>query len=159
LAGAESSRLPLAPPTEPRDAFAERWRTWPAALVAAVDACAREHRLTQSTIVGGALLLLLHHYGAGRRPIVGMTLSSRPPALPAAEEMVGLFINTLPLHAQIDPSQPIAAWLSELQARIQEISRYDYSSLADVQRATGAPAGQPLFETLYVFENYPIDAA
>src|SRR5262249_37017625 len=34
-----------------------------------------------------------------------------------------------------------------------------YTPLAEVQRWGGLPRGTPLFETLFVFENYPVDRA
>ena len=46
-------------------------------------------------------------------------------------------------------------WLQNLQNRQLKDREYEYSSLAEVQRFSEVPAGQPLFESLLVFQNYP----
>ncbi|MGQ4733626.1 condensation domain-containing protein, partial [Streptomyces sp. Ju416(a)] len=43
-----------------------------------------------------------------------------------------------------------------LQAEQAELRQYEYSPLADVQRWSDVQAGDPLFETLFVYENYPL---
>ena len=35
---------------------------------------------------------------------------------------------------------------------------YEYAALTDIQRWSGAPAGEGLFDTLVAFENYPLEA-
>jgi amino acid adenylation domain-containing protein len=73
--------------------------------------------------------------------------------------MVGLFINTLPLRAAVEDDVPALAWLQRLQERQVEQRQYEYSPLADVQRWSGVEPGRALFESLLVFENYPVDPA
>src|SRR6185295_3638031 len=89
----------------------------------------------------------------------GATLAGRPPALAGVDEMIGLFINTLPVRVRVAPAQPLLAWLQQLQAQQAELRRYEYSPLAQVQAWSKISSGQPLFESLLVFENYPVDAA
>ncbi len=52
----------------------------------------------------------------GGRFASGVTVSSRPPELAGAEEMVGLFINTLPVVDGV-MQRTVGAWLRELQNR------------------------------------------
>jgi non-ribosomal peptide synthetase component F len=73
--------------------------------------------------------------------------------------MVGLFINTLAIRVQVSPQAFVFDWLQQLQAQLVELRQYEYSSLVQVQGWSDVPRGLPLFESIVVFENYPIDAS
>ena len=73
--------------------------------------------------------------------------------------MVGLFINTLPLRVSVPPDQLIIPWLKELQKRLVELRQYEYSSLLQVQEWSEVQRGRALFESIFVFENYPVDSS
>jgi len=126
---------------------------------AALQAFARQHHVTLSTLVHGAFALLLSRYTMEDDVVFGTTVSGRPPALAGVDSMVGLFINTLPVRAQASPSSSTLSWLKGLQAKLVSLRDYEYSSLVDVQAWSDLPRRQALFESLLVFENYPVDAA
>lgn len=86
-------------------------------LSAALEALAHTHHLTLNTIVQGAWGLLLSRYSGEDDVVFGATVSGRPAELPAAESLVGLCINTLPVRVRVDPVQPVRAWLADLQAQ------------------------------------------
>ena len=125
----------------------------------ALQGLARQHGLTLNTLVQGAWALVLSRYAGEPDVVFGVTVSGRPTALPGAEMMVGLFINTLPLRVQVDPDRRLIPWLQALQAKQAELGQYERSPLAEVQRWSELPAGQPLFESILVFENYPVEAS
>ncbi|MFL6245513.1 MAG: non-ribosomal peptide synthetase, partial [Thermoanaerobaculia bacterium] len=115
---------------------------------------ARAHGLTLNTVVQGLWGVLLGRLTGRDDVVFGVTVSGRPADLPGVEQMVGLFINTLPLRVQLHP----ALRLSELLVRIQEEQvrsmAAQHIGLAEIQKAVGL--GE-LFDTLVVFENYPLD--
>ncbi|HVR99263.1 MAG TPA: amino acid adenylation domain-containing protein [Thermoanaerobaculia bacterium] len=118
---------------------------------------ARRQRLTPNTLLQAGWALLLRRYGGEEDLVFGVTLSGRPPQLAEVDTMVGLFINTLPLRTRVDDGQPLTAWLPGLQALQVELAQHQASSLAEVQRWSDMRPGQPLFESIVVFENYPVD--
>jgi amino acid adenylation domain-containing protein len=120
---------------------------------------ARQHRLTLNTIIQGAWSLLLSRYSGEVDVVFGVTVSNRPADLRAVDRMVGMFINTLPMRARINEDAQLAVWLQELQDQQLDMRQYEYSSLAKVQRWSGVEPGQQLFDSIVVFENYPIDTA
>ena len=124
-----------------------------------LEALARQHHLTLSTLVQGAWALLLSRYSGEDDVVFGLTVSGRPADLPGAESMVGLFINTLPVRVRISNEQPVIDWLKALQAQTVEMRQYEYSPLVEVQRWSDVEPGQPLFNSILVFENYPLDEA
>ena len=119
----------------------------------------RQNRLTLSTLLYGAWAILLSRYSGERDIVFGVTSSGRPPDLRGAEAMVGLFINTLPLRVSVPPDQLIIPWLKELQKRLVELREYEYSSLLQVQEWSEVQRGRALFESIFVFENYPVDSS
>ncbi|WP_416235670.1 amino acid adenylation domain-containing protein, partial [Nodularia sp. UHCC 0506] len=116
----------------------------------------RQHRLTLNTLVQGAWALLLSRYSDENDVIFGTTVSGRPPELPQVAKIVGLFINTLPVRVDVDGERQIIPWLQQLQGEQVEREQYSYSSLVDIQGWSSVPRGTPLFESLLVFENYPV---
>ncbi|MEY2933902.1 MAG: hypothetical protein RL033_4651, partial [Pseudomonadota bacterium] len=131
---------------------------WPLEQSEALQRFARRERITQSTLVQGAWILLLQRYTAQRHVAVGVTVAGRPAGLPGVEEMLGLFINTVPLIEGPAPAQDLCEWLRALSAHNVALREQEHTPLPDIQRWAGR-AGQALFDTLIVFENYPMDRA
>jgi amino acid adenylation domain-containing protein len=156
LAGlAEATRV--VPPTDaagvPSEHLAARL---PDGLAGAVTALCRRRGLTTNTLVQGAWAVVLS--GLTGRPdvVFGATVSGRPADLDGVEQMVGLFINTVPVRVRLDPREPWAALLARLQAEQTALMEHHHLGLADIQKAHGL--GE-LFDTLTVFESYPLDEA
>jgi non-ribosomal peptide synthetase component F len=85
-----------------------------------------------------------------------VTISGRPAELPGSEEMVGLFINTLPIVDASNPLIIVGDWLRHLQEQNLALREHGWTPLYQIQRLAGH-AGQALFDSILVFENYPID--
>ncbi|MFY0571228.1 non-ribosomal peptide synthase/polyketide synthase [Archangium lansingense] len=120
---------------------------------------ARRHHLTMNTLAQGAWALLLSRYSGRSDVVFGTTVAGRPPELPGAESMVGLFINTLPVRVRLPSRDRLVQWLQEFQARQSQVRQHEHTPLAQVQGWSEVPRGTPLFETLFAFENYPMDGS
>ncbi|MDF5727434.1 MAG: non-ribosomal peptide synthase/polyketide synthase, partial [Rhizonema sp. PD38] len=119
----------------------------------------RQHQLTMSNLVQATWGLLLSRYSQETDVIFGTTVSGRPPELVGVESIVGLFINTLPARVQISEKTELLGLLKDLQAQQVESEQFSYSSLVEIQGLSDVPNGTSLFESIVVFENYPIDTA
>ncbi|HEX9939788.1 MAG TPA: amino acid adenylation domain-containing protein, partial [Longimicrobium sp.] len=139
-------------------AFGETWRTMDADEAAAVQALARRSGLTLNTVFAGAWGLLLSRYTGADDVAFGSVVSGRPAELPGVEEMVGMFINTIPVRVQVPQDERVLPWLRALQAWQTDARAHEHAPLAQVQRWSGIPADTPLFESLYAFENFPMEA-
>ncbi|MEW5927424.1 MAG: non-ribosomal peptide synthase/polyketide synthase, partial [Gemmatimonadota bacterium] len=126
---------------------------------AALQERARRWGVTLNTVVQGAWGLLLGRCAGEEDVVFGATVSGRPAELAGAEETVGLFINTLPVRVRLRPEAEVGAWLGRLQGEQVEAREHGYAPLAEVQKWSGVPAGEALFESLVVYENYPVDRA
>jgi amino acid adenylation domain-containing protein/non-ribosomal peptide synthase protein (TIGR01720 family) len=139
--------------------FAEAETTVPLALTARLKALAATRQLTLNTLFQGVWAMILSRYSGQHDIVFGAITSGRPAALADSDRMVGLFINTMPVRVHADPSEPVVTMLRRLQRDNAEREPYSYSSLADVQRWSGVEGGVPLFETIFIFENYPVAAS
>ncbi|MEB3282827.1 MAG: amino acid adenylation domain-containing protein [Lyngbya sp.] len=121
-----------------------------------IQSFCQKHHLTINTLIQGAWALLLSRYSGESDVVFGATVSGRPPTLPGVESIVGLFINTLPVRVKVSPQMQLISWLQTLQTQQIEREQYAYSSLIDIQQWSEVSTGKSLFESLLVFENYPI---
>ncbi|OZI34733.1 hypothetical protein CAL29_14770 [Bordetella genomosp. 10] len=128
------------------------------AATEALARAARHYGVTVNTLVQGAWALLLGRLGDKRRAVFGITVSGRPSVLPGVEHILGLFINSLPLWVRVPGDSPLSAWFGDLQTANGELRERSHASVSQVQQWTGL-AGEALFDSLLVFENYPIDKA
>ena len=71
--------------------------------------------------------------------------------------MVGLCINTLPVRIQLVPDASFWSWLKDVQAYNLELRQYEYSPAGLVHQWSDVPGTSPLYESLFVVENYPAD--
>jgi amino acid adenylation domain-containing protein len=117
---------------------------------------AQRLRVTPNTLVQAAWLLLLQRYTGQQTVCFGATVAGRPSSLDHADEMLGLFINTLPVIQSPQPSQSVGQWLTQLQDNNLALRDHEHASLADIQRWSGN-SGQALFDSIIVFENHPLD--
>ncbi|MEM9505278.1 MAG: condensation domain-containing protein, partial [Cyanobacteria bacterium P01_E01_bin.43] len=128
-------------------------------LTDALRSHAQTHRLTLNTLVQGAWALVLGRYSGEPEVLFGNICAGRPTTLPGAETIIGLFINTLPLRVSLAPDQPIHAWLQQLQDQQLEQQPYEYTPLVQIHGSSDIPRSWPLFESVVVFENYPVEPA
>jgi amino acid adenylation domain-containing protein/non-ribosomal peptide synthase protein (TIGR01720 family) len=136
--------------------YVEQQIQLPQSATASLQRFAQRHQLTQNTLVQGAWALLLSSLTGQEDVVFGVVVSGRSAQVAEVESIVGLFINTLPARATITADAEVAVWLKQLQAQQAEISQYEYSPLARVQAWSEVEPGQPLFESIFVFENYPM---
>ena len=118
----------------------------------------RQQQVTMNTVVQATWALLLSRYSGEQDLVYGATVSGRPPELVGVEEMVGLFINTLPVRVQLSPEQMVGEWLRELQRRQVEMRQYEFSPLVEVQGWSEVGRTRTLFDSIVVFENYPLES-
>ncbi|MBV8788903.1 MAG: amino acid adenylation domain-containing protein, partial [Mycobacterium sp.] len=130
--------------------------TLPAATTQAINDLARASRTTVNTVLQGAYAQLLSRLTGQPDVAFGTAVSGRPTELPGAETMVGLLINTVPVRARITASTTTRELLDQLQSAANHTLDHQHLPLTDIHRITGHE--QP-FDTLFVYENYPIESA
>ncbi|MDN3546955.1 non-ribosomal peptide synthetase [Mucilaginibacter aquaedulcis] len=128
-------------------------------LSASILEWTKQNGITANVLMQGIWAILLSTYSGENRVVFGATVSGRPPELPNVESIVGLFINSLPVKADISHDTDMVSWLKYLQARNNERNEFSFTPLVDIKKASDVSGDAPLFRSLLVFENYPFDAA
>ncbi|GAA0907528.1 non-ribosomal peptide synthetase [Virgisporangium aurantiacum] len=136
--GYERVRLTLTPPVS-----------------AAIRLFARRHRFTVNTVVRAAWALLLHQYSGHDRVMFGATVAGRPPDLPGVEDIIGMFINTIPVVADLRTGPTVVELLQALQDQQSRQTAHQHVPPDSIQGQSDIPRGTPLFQTIVVYENYP----
>ncbi len=118
---------------------------------------ATSHKIGFATVLEGAWGLLLNRYSGEEDVVFGVTRSGRGLAIEGAESMVGIFINTLPLRAQIKPEMPVLGWLKELREQRNNIRPHDHTPLLEIQKWSGLASGGQLFESILLFDRLTLN--
>jgi non-ribosomal peptide synthetase component F len=125
----------------------------PAELARSLYALARRRGLTINTLLQGAWGLLLSLYSGSDDVVFGVPVSGRPADLPGVENMVGLFVNTLPVRIRVTPDEKLIPWLKQLQDRQAERLQFQHSPLVEIKKWNSMAPDQPLFESLFNFRD------
>src|SRR6185437_14639198 len=128
----------------------------PAETMRAVSELARSCQTTANTVLQGAFAQLLCWLTGQHDVAFGTTVSGRPADVAGAESMVGLLINTVPVRARLTPITTATDLLEQLQSTNNHTLEHQHLALSEIHRITGH---EQLFDTLFVYENYPMDAA
>jgi amino acid adenylation domain-containing protein len=123
----------------------------------ALRTIAAREGFTLNNIVQGAWGLVLAQQSASKDVVFGVTRACRSFS-PHAGEMVGIFINTLPLRIRAESGQRLYDWFREIRAANIEQRDYEHTPLAAIQSWSEAPRGTPLFDSILVFDNYLLNS-
>ncbi len=122
----------------------------------AVSELARSRHTTVSTVLQAAFAQVLMWLTGQHDVAFGTTVSGRPAEVPGADSMVGLFINTVPVRANITAATTTTDLLDQLHSAHNHILEHQHLALSEIHRVAGQ---DHLFDTFFVYENYPLDTA
>jgi len=122
------------------------------------ELCKKE-KTTVAAILYTAWGILLQKYSNTNDIVFGTTVSGRNADIAAIEDMVGLFINTLPLRVNSTEDENIQGLLKKVDCILKQRDDYQSTPLIDIKSYSGIHNKEELFDTLVVFENYPLDQA
>jgi len=122
--------------------------TFSSEAVAGLEIFARTHKITTASLLYGAWGILLQRYNDCDDVIFGVTVSGRTAPIKNIEDMVGLFINTIPLRIQSQGNEKTVDFLYRLNQEIQE---------REGEGDAGMDVQAEVFDTIVVIENYPLE--
>ncbi|MDJ1640423.1 non-ribosomal peptide synthetase [Streptomyces pakalii] len=125
-----------------------------AELTGRLAAFARERELTLSTLTQTVWGLVLSAHTGRRDVVFGTVVSGRPAEVPGVTDMIGLFVNTVPVRVTVRPDETLGALAARVQDEFAALLPHHHLGLAAIQRAAGHGV---LFDTLTALENYPAD--
>lgn len=117
----------------------------------------QQEQITLAALIYSAWGILLHKYSEYEDILLGVTMSGRTSDIARVENIVGLFINTLPIRMKIKRESKIWDILREVANTIISFEKYQGTSLADLKQYGSVSRDEQLFDTIVVVQNYPLD--
>ncbi|MFE0008455.1 non-ribosomal peptide synthetase [Streptomyces erythrochromogenes] len=114
-----------------------------------LDETVRSAGVPLSVAVHSAWAVALGGLLHDRDVVFGSTVSGRDADVPGIEDMVGLFINTIPVRARWTAATTARDLLASVREHQSAVLPHQHVSLARISRHAGAG---PLFDTLVVFD-------
>ncbi|WP_299612644.1 amino acid adenylation domain-containing protein [uncultured Tateyamaria sp.] len=121
----------------------------------AARAASVAHQLTLNTLLQGAWAITLGRFTDQDDLVFGVTVSGRPAEIGGVEDMIGLFINTVPLRTRLSFGTTLSDCLAQLQSDQLRARNFDHCGLVQIREWAGLPGDELLFDTIFAFENYP----
>ncbi|MEU3476299.1 amino acid adenylation domain-containing protein [Rhodococcus sp. NPDC006774] len=124
------------------------------ARTAELFALARSQGSTLSTLVQSAWAVTLNAVTGLSTVSFGTTVSGRPAGIDGIEHSVGMFVDTVPTPVRIGDNPTLIELMGRVHRQNTALLDHHHVGLPDLHRIAGLPT---LFDTLVVYENYPID--
>ncbi|GLC32290.1 hypothetical protein bsdE14_37000 [Clostridium omnivorum] len=118
---------------------------------------AKENRVLLSSMLYGVWGVLLQKLSNSNEILFGTTVSGRPENIKDVDNMVGLFINTIPLVVKTDNDTTFIELIQSLDKALNERKNYENTSLFDIKENCGLSNCEELFNSVVIIENYPLD--
>ncbi|ORA59312.1 non-ribosomal peptide synthetase [Mycobacteroides franklinii] len=145
----------VASPGAPGPRGVESYRV-SAEITQALGDLARSQHTTVSTVLRAAWAQLLMVQTGADDIAFGTVVSGRPALLTGADEMVGLLINTVPVRVRAGATTTVAELLDDMQSTHNDLLEHEHLALNEIHHLAGHDR---LFDTLFLYENYPVDAS
>ncbi|MGN2641702.1 non-ribosomal peptide synthetase [Nocardia takedensis] len=157
LAGARPTRIApeLTWPPAHGSGFAITEFCLTAPQTAALTAFAAAAEVTANTVLQTAWGLTLAATTGRADVLFGATISGRPAELDGIGEMIGLFVDAVPVRVRLAGEVSARTVLERVQAEQIALLDHHHLGLGAIQRAAGR--GE-LFDSMLVFESYPVDS-
>ena len=114
----------------------------------------RKAGVTLNTILQAAWSILLGNQLNKSDVVFGVTVSGRQIDMTGIEEMVGIFINTLPLRIQLNISDSLFTLLHQIQTSTVNLQNNTQIPLSLIHSFTNV-GNKGLFDTVIVYQNFP----
>ena len=125
-----------------------------APLQSQITMLCRNLEITPNTFFQTTWAYLLARYNNTTDVVFGAVVSGRPAAIKRIEDMVGLFINTIPVRVKVPSEHTIQDLLKAVQADSISGNRHHFLKLPEVQDLSDL--GRDLINHIMIFENYPV---
>ena len=130
----------------------------PAPLYARLQALARERKTTMSTVVLAAFQVLLSRYTGQDQLVTAMGVAGR--SRHELEPVIGFFVNTLPLRADLSGNPDFIEILTRAQATLlhaMENADTPLDRIFEEMRLPRSMSYTPFAQVMYFFQSYPME--
>lgn len=122
-------------------------------LTKALNVLSRQQGVTLFTTLLTAFTVLLYRYSAQRDIVVGTPVANR--GYPETQNLIGTFINTIPLRTRLSPNQAFADLLAQVSRNVlagYEHQELPFEQLVEALQAERHQSHTPLFQVMFNFK-------
>ncbi|MFE7435485.1 amino acid adenylation domain-containing protein [Streptomyces tendae] len=116
----------------------------------------RQTRCTASAWVLAAWSLVLSCCAGTGDVTVGVVTAGRSAPLEGIGTTVGPLVQTVPVRVRTGRGTTVAELVGAVLSGTLQGEEFGHPGLTEIGRWAGRPDGTPLFETVYVYQNYPV---
>lgn len=121
-----------------------------------IDSFTKSYDITLASFLYCVWGFILHRYNNSDDVIFGTTLAGRNYPIKDIDQMIGLFINTLPLRVKFDSVQNFLELVRQVNDIMYQLNTYEITSLPDIKEYGKLKNTSDLFDTIVIIENYPL---
>ncbi len=122
-------------------------------LMAQVSQFCRSNKITLASFFQSAWSLMLNQALGLQDVIYGLVVSGRPAAIKDVENIVGTFVNNVPVRQRMDGQASTLQWLKQNQSSGFLRIEHEHESVATLHDYTQLQADEPLFDHVLVWQN------
>lgn len=126
----------------------------PATLLASLSLLARAEGVSLHAVMLSAFTLLLARYTGQNDVMTGTPLANR--AQPELEDLIGFFVNTLPLRNRVDNEISLSTFIHQVAMNTLQVQQHQSLSLQQLVDSLALPrdfSRHPLFQVMFALED------
>jgi natural product biosynthesis luciferase-like monooxygenase protein len=125
-------------------------------LTASLNTLAGQHKVSLNTVLQAAWAILLSRYTGEQQVVFGATRAGRH-TVEGANDIAGMFINTLPVPVSVAADANPAALMRTLRQQEIDVRPFEHTPLVDIHQWSDIPASAALFDTLIIYDRTALD--
>ncbi|CAH0316009.1 non-ribosomal peptide synthetase [Peribacillus sp. Bi134] len=118
---------------------------------------AETNRVTLAALLYTSWGLLMQKYSNSQEVIFGTTVSGRSEKIRSIENMVGLFINIIPLTVKSEDHISFIDLVRNIDKTLRNRKEFENTPLIDIKEYCGLKTNEELFNSVVTIENYPLN--
>lgn len=127
---------------------------FPESTVEQITDFTKKSGVTLNTFIHSIWAYIIHSYSGSHNVMFGEVTSGRPDVIENVDQMIGMFINSIPVVVN-DFSGTVIEFMQKLQSNSITRRKHELTGMTDIVNYSGIEVGQTLFNTLIVFESFP----
>ncbi|MFC2146041.1 amino acid adenylation domain-containing protein [Acidobacteriota bacterium] len=127
-------------------------------LTGKIEDFVKNQKITLAAFLYSAWGILLQKYCNSGDVIFGTTVSGRSAPIKGIEDMVGLFINTIPLRVKTGTGEKLKDLLCKINSILRLRETHESTPLVDIKGNSELKNSKEIFNSIVVLENYPLDS-
>ncbi|MBN1040269.1 hypothetical protein DVW12_16395 [Clostridium botulinum] len=126
-------------------------------LVDKLNRFCRKYQLTLSTLIYCAWGIVVSKNTGNENVCFGITVSGRTDEIDDIENIVGLFINTLPLRINFNTNNKVIDILNIISDELRDKDRNELVPFVEIDRLMKGNTDVEIFNSILNIQNYPIN--